>query len=128
MTDVATCLDCLRPKASSADEWEALPLLERDKVCASMLDVPGMNDDALIPCLVGERDKLMGLYGELQAKYDALAAAHAKPSPELTAVEVAERAVVEAAIERTADYDECRDTELFDAVRKLLAERAKAGR
>jgi len=64
MTDVATCPDCGRPTARA---------LKATGGCV----VRGGDG-----CIRAERDRLRA----------ELAAAHAKPSPELTAVEVAERA------------------------------------
>jgi hypothetical protein len=80
-TNGETCPDCRRPRPLSGVAWEALSVLERNKFCAVLLEIRGSEDEALIDCLIVERDRLRSelaaaKQGRDTAKLDALLELH----------------------------------------------------
>src|SRR6478609_1179836 len=78
MTDVATCPDCLRPKADDARPTTL--------GCKQGL-FTALGEPYRSRCFELAVDRLRSDLANLQTRCDTRAAAHAKPSPELTAVE-----------------------------------------
>lgn len=129
MTDVSTCPDC------------GLPLAPDRKTRGARVDLllcgARFSTHYELHCKRVAVTRLRSDLATLQARYDTLVAAHAfsiAPGEELTELEAAERAVVEAAVHRFQSTDEGGSAwvdacmALVAAIDALLAARAKAGR
>jgi len=128
MTDVATCPDCLRPKAD--DARPTTPGCKQGLLTA-------LGEPYRSRCFELAVDRLRSDLANLQAKYDTLAAAHAKPSPELTAVEAHNAEAVRLlrvlggvvfTRHMGGESNVVAVAKWLDNDALLLAERAKAGR